>query len=97
MNNIDDGTGNTETRIKEEIRRNPILSRDQILLFLYDIRQADINNVKVKRALINTLLNRVVWYSDKLYLFINFKDQSKTIKLPIAECSDYIETGSPIS
>lgn len=86
---------NTETRIKEEIRRNPILSRDQILLFLYDIRQADINNVKVKRALINTLLNRVVWYSDKLYLFINFKDQSKTIKLPIAECSDYIETGSP--
>lgn len=47
-------------KIKEEEKANPVLTKDQVMTFLRSVNPTDISDIRQRRKLINTLLNRAI-------------------------------------
>ena len=77
-----------EVRIlKEEIER-PFLKREQIIFWLRRFREFDIADHEQRQLLIDTFVNAIYLYDDKLLITFNYKDGSKTITFNDIESSD---------
>lgn len=65
--------------LREEMQR-PILTREQISFFLYQFRKTDIQDEERQR-LIDSFVNAVYVFDDKIVLTFNYKNGTKTISL----------------
>ena len=52
----------------------PVISKEQIKFWLTNHRPIDIDDVKQKQQLIDTFLNSVYFYDDKMLIILNYKD-----------------------
>lgn len=68
-------------KIKEEEKANPILTKDQVMTFLRSIKSTDISDIKQRRKLINTLLNRAILKGNKLTLYFNCRTKTKEVSV----------------
>lgn len=67
-----------EVRIAEEKIARPRLSENQVRFWLTRFRKLD-PNVKSRETLINTFVNAVYLYDEKVLIAFNYKDGTKTI------------------
>ena len=58
-----------------------MLTREQITLFVYRFRKFDVTKQEQRQRLIDSFVNAVYLYEDKIILTFNYKDGSKTITL----------------
>lgn len=95
LNAIQQGifTKSTKTRldelekIKEELEINiscerlakPKLTKEQMTFWLHRFRKLDVNKKSHRKMLIDTFINAIFLYDDKILLTFNFKDGTKTI------------------
>ena len=70
-----------EVRIIKEELKTPILTREQILFWLHKFRNMDVTKQEQRQRLIDTFINAVFLYDDKIVLTFNYKEGSKTVKL----------------
>ena len=77
-----------EISIIQEELQNPLLTREQITFFLYRFRKFDITQKEQRQCLIDSFVNAIYLYDDKMILTFNYKDGSKTIDLKEIEGSD---------
>ena len=68
-----------ETRIAEEKIARPRLSENQVRFWLTRFRKLDPNVKSHRETLINTFVNAVYLYDEKVLIAFNYKDGTKTI------------------
>jgi len=57
------------------------LTREQILFWLHKFRGIDTSNREQRQRLIDTFVNAVYLYDDRIVLTFNYKDGSKTVTM----------------
>lgn len=84
--------------IKEEMS-TPKLTKEQIIFWLQRFRKYNPARLDHRRRLIDSFVNAVFLYDDKLVITFNYKDGAKTISLAEMEssgiCSDIAALGAP--
>lgn len=79
--------------VKEEMAK-PMLSRDQIVFWFHRFRKLDAKKLEHRRRLIDSFVNAIFLYDDRITFTFNYKDGSKTITFAELEKSGL---GSDIS
>ncbi len=80
---------------KEEINTK-ILTKEQILYWLNRIRELNLMNEDNSECVINTFINSVYVYDDKVVINFNCREDSETIPLALMESSSFLsEAGEP--
>ena len=74
-----------ETLIAEEKLEKPKIPADFMRFWLHKFRQLDMTQEKHRQMLVDTFVNAIFVYDDKLLLTFNFKDGTKTITLADTE------------
>ena len=59
-----------ETNIAIEELQKPMLTKDQILFWLYKFRKLDVTKLESRRRLVDSFVNSIIVYDD--YILINF-------------------------
>ena len=72
--------------VKEEMAR-PTITKDQIVFWLHRFRKLDTKKREHRRRLIDSFVNAVYLYDDRMIITFNYKDGSKTITLAELEKS----------
>lgn len=70
-----------EVRIANEQIAKPKLTEDHLLHFLLKFRVLDMSKQSHRQRLIDTFVNRIYLYDDKLVITFNHKDGAETITL----------------
>lgn len=70
-----------EDRITLEELSKPKISEDFITFYLHQFRKLDIDKIEHRKALIDTFVNAIYLYDDKVIIAFNYKDGSKTVEL----------------
>ena len=83
-----------EVSILQEEMHKPLLTREQIAFFIYRFRKFDVTKREQRQRLIDSFVNAVYLYEDKIILTFNYKDGSKTITLAEVEGSDLSSLGA---
>lgn len=83
----------TVSILQEELQK-PHLSREQILFFLQCFRAIDTTKQEQRQRLIDSFVNAVYVYDDKIILTFNYQDGTETITLDNINGSD-LEAVSP--
>ena len=85
-----------ESAILNEEIEHPILTKEQIIFWISRFKDGNIENEKYKQMLIDTFVNSVYLYDDKMVITYNFKDGTRTITLDEVENSDLVQDASPV-
>lgn len=89
----------TKERLTVSILQNQIeqlhLTKEDILLWLHQFREMDIANMEQRQRLVDSFVNAVFVYDDRIVLTFNYKDGSKTINLSDIESSDLARSSPP--
>lgn len=70
-----------EIKIANEKIAKPKLTEEQILFYLHKFRVLDMSKQSHRQRLIDTFINRIYLYDDKLIITFNHKDGAETITL----------------
>ena len=70
-----------EIKIANEKIAKPKLTEEQILSYLHKFRVLDMSKQSHRQRLIDTFINRIYLYDDKLIITFNHKDGAETITL----------------
>ena len=81
-----------EIRIINEKIAKPKITEEQFLYFLHKFRVLDMSKQSHRQRLIDTFINRIYLYDDKLVITFNHKDGAETITLNDIETA-LAETG----
>ena len=66
----------------------PLLTKDQILFWFHRFRKYNTRRLDHKRRLIDSFINTIYLYDDKMVITFNYKDGSETVSLSEIENSD---------
>ena len=94
---------NLEVKILQEEMQRPLLKREQITFWIHRYRKLDITKPEQRQRLIDSFVNAIYLFDDKLVITFNYKEGSKTITLndiikavgKPALCSDLCVVGAP--
>lgn len=70
-----------EIKIANEKLVKPKLTEEQILFYLHRFQVLDISKQSHRQRLIDTFINRIYLYDDKLVITFNYKEDAETITL----------------
>lgn len=80
---------------KENIKK-PIITKEQILFWLHRFRNIDTDNVKHRKRLVDSFVNSIVLYDDRIEFFFNYKEGAKTLTLEeLSKSSDLLNSAPP--
>lgn len=97
LDELEETKSQLEVSILQEEMHKPLLTREQIAFFIYRFRKFDVTKREQRQRLIDSFVNAVYLYEDKIILTFNYKDGSKTITLEEVEGSDLSVLGAPRS
>lgn len=84
--------------IKEEMSK-PKLTKEQILFWIYKFRKLNPKRLDHRRRLVNSFVNSIYLYDDKIIIDCNYKEGTETITLEEIESSalgsDLTSVGAP--
>ena len=85
-----------EARIAEERLAKPKLSEDFVRFWLTRFRKLDLSQKEQRQALIDTFINAIYLYDDKMLITFNYKEGTETVSF--AEATEAVagETGSDL-
>jgi len=98
LDDLEAAKSDIEVKILQEEMQKPLLTREQILFWLHKFRGIDTTKCEQRQRLIDTFVNAVYLYDDKIVLTFNYKDGAKTITMAEIENnygSDLTASGAP--
>lgn len=84
-----------ETNILKEELSRPQLTREQMTHFIYRFRKLDVTRREDRQRLIDSFLNSIYLFDDKLIITFNYRDGAKTVSLKDIEGSDLYSASAP--
>ena len=91
-----------EFEIQQEKAERPKLERDMIIFLLDQLRDGDLSDVNYRKRLINTFVNKIYLYDDKLLIVYNYTNrdtkvcEEELLALVEEKSSDTNASASPI-
>lgn len=95
LEELEETKSGLEASLMNEEMKKPLLTKEQISFWLFKFRKTDITNYEQRQRLVDSFINAIYLYDDKLILTFNYKDGSKTITLADIEGSDLGVGGAP--
>lgn len=95
LNDLEERKAELEKQIIENQIQHPTLTREQISFFLDQFKNTDINDEEERERLIDSFVNAVYVYDDKIILTFNYKNGTKTISLNDVNSSDLVDNSPP--
>ena len=78
------------------IRDRPTLDRDQIKFWFHRFRKADASKPENRRRLVDSFVNSIILYDDRIEFYFNFKKGAKTLSLTdLEKGSDMLDSLPP--
>ena len=69
----------------EETAKHSRISITEVKFFLKSLKKGNINNIKYKKSLINTLVNKVYLYKNKATILFNINNQIEEVNISLLE------------
>ena len=85
------------TSILEEELKKPVLTREWMRFWFEKFRKGDVRDMEHQRQIIDTFVNSVYVFDDRVVLNFNFTDDSKTISREEVLGSSAVENAPPYS
>lgn len=86
-------------KIGKELAVRPVLTKDVCICWFTQFRKLDTTKLEHRRRLIDTFINAILLYDDKMIITFNYKNGTKTVMFDEIEksgiCSDSTEAGEP--
>lgn len=82
--------------IKQEIQQS-VITREQVIIWLQNMKRLDLTSDDSKRKLVDTFVNSVYLYDDRAVISFNCREGASTIALPSGDCSACMRLGEPIT
>ena len=80
--------------IKQEIQEE-IITREQVVEWLKEMKRLDLSLYDSKRKLVDTFVNSVYLYDDKVVIIFNCREGASTLALPLDDTSACMRIGEP--
>ena len=97
LEQLEETKAQLETSLTLAELQKPIISREQFLFWLHRFRSLDMSKPTERQRLIDSFINAIYLYDDKIVLTFNYKDGSKTVSLQDVEGSDLGAATAPES
>ena len=68
-----------EVKIAEEKLANPVMKEEFVRFWLHRFRKLDLSQKKQRQALIDTFINAIYLYDDKVLITFNYKEGTETV------------------
>lgn len=94
LQELEDAKKQTELHILQEQLQNSIIPREDITSWIYKFRELNMKSIKARRLLIDSFVNSVILYEDRILIVFNYKDGEEMIKFSDFPGSD-MERASP--
>lgn len=72
------------------------MTKEQVTFWICRFRDIDVTKQEQRQRLIDSFVNSVYLYDDKLIITFNYKDGAKNVSLADIESSDLTRFGAPI-
>lgn len=95
MDELEERKSELEIVILQEEIQAPLLTREQILFWLYKFRGIDVSDKEQRQRLIDCFVNSVYLYDDKMVLTFNYKDGIKLTTFDEVKGSDLDDLARP--
>ena len=95
LRELEETKSKLQTSILQEKIRHPLLTREQISFFIYRFRDSDITKREQRQRLIDSFVNAIYLYDDKVVITLNYTEGAKTISLRDIEGSDLLKEATP--
>ena len=82
--------------IKQEIQEE-IITREQVVEWLKEMKRLDLSLDDSKRKLVDTFVNSVYLYDDKVVIIFNCREGASTLALPLDDTSACMRIGEPVN
>ena len=86
-------------RIMQEEMVKPPIDKDKIVFWLTRFRKLDTTNLEHRKRLVDSFINAIYLFDDRIIFTFNYKDGSRTITFDEIEnselCSDLTSLGAP--
>lgn len=79
MEELEQQKSELSVQIMKEEMTKPSLTKDQIVFWLYRFRKLNTDKLEYRRRLIDSFVNAIFLYDDRITFTFNYKDGSKTI------------------
>jgi hypothetical protein len=84
-----------ETRITNAKMLRDFLMKEQILFWLYRFRKYDFSNEEQRQHLVDTFINAIYIYDDKVVFTFNYRDGTDAVTLTELGCSNLDKLAVP--
>lgn len=85
-----------EIQLATENIKKPILTKDQIVYWLYRFRSLDPNNPKCRKSLIDNFVNAIILHDDRIILYFNYKENADVLTQgDLEDFSDLFDSAPP--
>ena len=95
LDELEQTKSDLEISILQEEIQCPPLTREQVTFWVCRFRSTDIANREQRQRLIDSFVNSVYLYEDKVIITFNYKDGAKTVSLNDIKGSDLTALGAP--
>ena len=86
---------NLETEIAKENISHPLLTKEFLYSWFDGFKNFDVNKLENRKMLIDTFVNSVVLYDDRIDFYFNFKDNAKSLTLSELNTVSDLSSSSP--
>lgn len=94
---LEDRKKELEVRLASETIKKPILTREQIIFWLQRFRTFDPKNPKHRKNMIDSFVNAIVLYDDKIIFYFNYKENAETLyQKDLEDFSDLFVSAPPL-
>lgn len=95
LDELEEARSSLEVSIIQEEMQKPLLTKEQLLFWLHRFHALDVTNPAHRQRLIDSFVNAIYLYDDKIVLMFNYKEGSKTINFSDIECSSLSAGAAP--
>jgi len=89
LDDLEAAKSELEIKILQEEMHRPLLTREQIIFWIHRFRKFDITQAEQRQRLIDSFINAIYLYDDKIIFTFNYKEGCKTVELcDITEAAD---------
>jgi hypothetical protein len=95
LEKLEDSKKELEVEILQEELFRPWVALDKIRFWLHKFRDGDLQDTEHRQRLVDSFVNAIYLYDNKIVLTFNYKDGTKTISLKDIESSDLSKCALP--
>lgn len=97
LDELEEEKSQLEISLIQEEMQKPLLTREQVVFWIRKFREFDLEELDHRQRLIDSFINAIYVYDDKVVFTFNYKDGSKTVSMADIKGSDLKGFGAPKS